>query len=387
MLKPTSRDMRKVLNLNDFEPLARRFLPRAIHGYVAGGADDGVTVQHNLDALSRLKMIPRVLRDVSACSQQVTLFGKSYASPFMIAPMGASAVVGHDADNAMALAAKAANIPYVLSANAITSIEEIGRHYPGCWFAGYQKPEKDNIERMLDRVGAAGFSAYMLTADVAVGSNRENNQRNGYTMPFRPTPRLVADMLCHPSWLYHTGLRTLRQRGIPRINNIDPVRRPSIFSREISAVTGYPSFSWEHVEMLRRHWEGPLIVKGILSPDDARLAREMGVDGIVVSNHGGRQLDCAVAPIDVLPAIKDQSGDMVVLVDSGFRRGTDILKALALGADAVLVGRPFLYAASLGGESYVRHAIGLLQREIHTDMSLAGVTNCAALQQETFMYG
>jgi len=261
-------------------------------------------------------------------------------------------------------------------------MEEIGRSYPGCWFAGYQKPDEDNIRRMAARVADAGFSAYMLTADVAVGSNRENNKRNGYTMPFRPTARLVADMIGHPSWLYKTGWRTLRQRGIPAISNIDPIERPSIFSREINAVTGYPSFSWKHVEMLRRHWKGALIIKGILSPHDARLARELGADGIVVSNHGGRQLDCAVSPIDVLSAVKAESADMTVLVDSGFRRGTDVIKALMRGASAVLVGRPFLYAACLGGEASIRHAIGLLQREVHTDMSLVGVSSCEALRKE-----
>ncbi|WP_122039294.1 alpha-hydroxy acid oxidase [Asaia bogorensis] len=371
-----------ILNLNDFEHLAKRHLPRAIFGYVAGGADDGATVRHNLAALARIRTIPRVLRDVSSCSQKITLFGQEYASPFMIAPMGASAVVGYDADNAMARAARAARIPYVLSANAITPMEEIGRSYPGCWFAGYQKPDEDNIRRMAARVADAGFSAYMLTADVAVGSNRENNKRNGYTMPFRPTARLVADMIGHPSWLYKTGWRTLQQRGIPAISNIDPVARPSIFSREINAVTGYPSFSWKHVEMLRRYWKGALIIKGILSPHDARLARELGADGIVVSNHGGRQLDCAVSPIDVLSAVKAESADMTVLVDSGFRRGTDVIKALMRGASAVLVGRPFLYAACLGGEASIRHAIGLLQREVHTDMSLMGVSSCEALRKE-----
>jgi len=375
-----------ILNLNDLESLARRHLPKAIFGYVQGGADDGTTIQHNLRALDRLRMVPRVLRDVSACSQQVTLFGQSFASPFMIAPMGASAIVGHDADNAMARAARSARIPYILSANAITPIEEIGRAYPGCWFAGYQKPDESNIERMVARVSDAGFSAYFLTADVAVGSNRENNRRNGYTMPFRPTARLALDMVRHPSWLYRTGWRTFRQRGLPRISNIDPVARPSIFSREISAVTGYPHFSWKHAEMIRRRWKGAFIIKGILSPEDARLAREMGADGIVASNHGGRQLDCAVSPVETLSRIREVCGDMTLLVDSGFRRGTDVIKGLAMGADSVLIGRPFLYAAALGGEQALKHAITLLQREIHTDMCLMGVEDCQALREQTVFF-
>lgn len=376
-----SDSLRQVLNLNDLEAQARQHLPKAIFGYVQGGADDGTTILHNREAIERIRLVPRILRDVSRCSQEVMLFGQRFASPFMIAPMGASAVVAYDADNAMARAARAARIPYILSANAITPIEEIGRIYPGCWFAGYQKPDENNIEGMVKRVADAGFTAYFLTADVAVGSNRENNKRNGYTMPFRPTPRLALDMARHPAWLWRTGLRTLRRRGVPKISNIDPVERPSIFSREISAVTGYASFSWKHAEMIRRHWKGALIIKGVLSPEDAKMAREMGADGIVVSNHGGRQLDCAPSPMDVLREIKAECGAMTVLADSGFRRGTDIVKALALGADSVLVGRPFLYAAALGGQKTITHAIGLLQREIHIDQSLLGVETCGALRE------
>jgi len=377
----STKSLKQVLNLNDFEMLARRHLPKAIYGYVQGGADDATCLIHNRDALAHIRLVPRVLQDVSACTQGVTLFGQHYASPFMIAPMGASAIVGHDADNAMAKAARAANIPYILSANAITPIEEIGRSYPGSWFAGYQKPDEKNIERMLKRVADAGFTAYFLTADVAVGSNRENNMRNGYTMPFRPTTRLALDMARHPSWLYRTGWRTLLQRGVPKISNIDPVQRPSIFSREITAVTGYASFSWKHAEMIRRLWKGAFIIKGILSPEDARIAREIGAEGVVVSNHGGRQLDCAVSPVEVLEAVRAQSNDMTVLVDSGFRRGTDIVKGLALGADAVMIGRPFLYAAALGGEAGIKHAIRVLQRELHIDMSLLGVNSCRALRE------
>nr|WP_279379534.1 alpha-hydroxy acid oxidase [Asaia prunellae] len=149
----------------------------------------------------------------------------------------------------------------------------------------------------------------------------------------------------------------------------------------MTAVTGYASFSWKHAEMIRRLWKGAFIIKGILSPEDARLAREIGAEGVVVSNHGGRQLDCAVSPVEVLEAVKAQSNDMTVLVDSGFRRGTDIVKGLALGADAVIIGRPFLYAAAVGGQAGIKHAIRVLQRELHIDMSLLGVNSCRALRE------
>ncbi|MCQ8240395.1 alpha-hydroxy acid oxidase [Rhizosaccharibacter radicis] len=367
------RALRGVLNLEDFERHVRARLPRAVYGYVSGGAEDDLSYRNNREVFRRWHLVTRILRDVSARDQGVTLFGRRYASPFAVAPMGASAVVAFDADNRMARAARAANIPFVLSANAITPMEELSRAAPGSWFAAYQRPEADNIRDMCARVAAAGYDVFMLTVDVPVGSNRENNLRSGYTMPLRVSPRLTIDALRHPRWLGGTAARTVLRRGIPAISNIDPVDHPSIFSRKLTAVTGHASFSWAQAELIRRHWKGAFVLKGLLSADDARLARELGADGIVVSNHGGRQLDTSASPMEVLPAIKAESGGMTVLADSGFRRGTDVLKALALGADAVLIGRPFLYASALAGEAGVAHAIRLLRKEIDVDMALLGL--------------
>lgn len=364
---------RDALNLEDFERLVRRRLPRSVFGYVEGGADDGDACRHNRDIFRAIRMIPRVLGDVSNRTQQTTLFGQQYSAPFIVAPMGASAVVGYDADNAMARAAKNAGIPFVLSANSITPLEELARTYPQAWFAAYQSPDERNIQDMCLRVANAGLSLYMLTVDVPVESNRENNARSGYTMPLRLSRRLCLDAACHPRWTLGTMLRTWRHRGMPRISNADPHTRPTIFSKNTGAITGYPSFSWRHAEMIRRHWKGPFVLKGILSPQDAKLARDIGADGIVVSNHGGRQLDSAVSPIEMLEAVRAESGTMTVLADSGFRRGTDILKGMALGADGIMIGRPFLYAAVLGGEHAVAYAIARLQRELDIDMALLGI--------------
>jgi len=379
VFRRTGASARRALNLGDFEDLVRRRLPKAVYRYVEGGADDGDAVRHNRRAFEAWRIVPRVLRDVSACSAAVTLFGRTYALPVAVAPMGASAVVGYDADNAMARAAHAANIPFVLSANAITPMEELARACPGAWFAAYQQPDEANIRDMCLRIADAGLSLYMLTVDVPVASNRETNIRTGYAMPLRLSPRLVRDAVLHPRWLLGTGLRTLRRRGVPCIANIDPVRKPTIFSKTQGTVTGHAAFSWRQAELVRRYWKGPFVLKGILSPEDARLAREMGADGVVVSNHGGRQLDSAVAPIDMIRAVRQQSGDMTVLADSGFRRGSDVLKAAALGADAVLIGRPFLYAAALGGEGAVRRAIALMARELAIDLALCGAENLAAM--------
>lgn len=367
------RRLKRILSLEEFEPIAARILPRATMAYVGGSAGTGAAYRNNRDRLDDWRFVTRVLRNTEGRSQTTTLFGQRYAAPFGIAPMGASAVIAYDADNRLARAAGAADIPYVLSANAITPLEEVIRANPRAWFAAYLPVEQRVIEGMVDRVGRAGFPLFMVTVDVPVPSNRPGEKHAGYTMPLRPGPRLIDDVLSHPGWLLKTFARTVATRGIPTIANVSPTGGPSIFSRTIGGVYGHSAFDWSHIDLIRKRWPGPLVLKGLLSPEDAHIAAEHGVDGIVVSNHGGRQLDYAAASIEMLADVKARSGDMTVLVDSGFRRGTDILKAMALGADAVLMGRPFLYAASVGGQPGVSRGIELLRRELDTDLALLGI--------------
>ncbi len=371
---PRERALSSALDLDDFARLARSRLPKAVYGYVANGAEAMVARDNNRSAFQHWRMVTRVLRDVSARSQETTLLGRRYAAPFGIAPMGASAVVAYDADNAMARAARAAGIPYALSANSITPLEEVARSNPDSWFAAYQSPDHSKIERMLGRVERAGFDVYVLTVDVPVGSNRVNDKRAGYSMPLRPTPRLTLDGLTHPRWLAGTLGRTLLKRGMPEISNLEADHRIGIFSREVAVIAGHDDFGWREAELIRRLWRGKFVIKGLLSAEDARIARELGADGVVVSNHGGRQLDAAVSPLEVLPQVRAAAGDMAVICDSGFRHGTDVLKALALGADFVLVGRPFLFAAAIAGEAGVQRAIGILSKEIDIDLALLGAT-------------
>ena len=362
------------LKLDDFQRLARRRLPRAVYGYVANGCEDGFARDHNRAAFDEWRMVTRVLRDVSERSQTTTVFGRRTTAPFGIAPMGAAAVVSYDADNRMARAARAAGIPFVLSANSITPMEELVQANPDAWFAAYLSPRPDEIAHVVGRVAATGIGVFVLTVDVPVASNREDDKRAGYSMPLRPTPRLSWDGITHPRWLGGTAARTLLRRGIPHISNVEPDRAVNLLSRKVGAITGHSAFAWKQAELIRKLWHGPFVLKGILSSKDARIAREIGADGIVVSNHGGRQLDAAVSPIEVLAEIKTESGGMTVIADSGFRRGNDVLKALALGADFVLIGRPFLFAATLAGEAGVAHAIALLKREIDIDMALLGLS-------------
>ena len=373
MARGADRLLRQALRLDDFERLARPRLPRAVYGYVANGSEAGDARDHNRAAFADWRMVTRVLRDVSARTQKTSVFGRTYASPFGIAPMGAAAVVAFDADNRMARAARAANIPFVLSANSITPLEELVRGNPDAWFAAYQSPEPRSIERMVARVAAAGVKVFVLTVDVPVPSNREDDKRAGYSMPLRPTARLSWDGVTHPRWLGGTAGRTLLKRGIPHISNVEADNPINLFSRKVGAIAGHSSFTWKQAEMIRGLWKGAFLIKGLLSAADAAIARDLGADGIVVSNHGGRQLDAAVSPMQVLREIKAASGPMTVIIDSGFRRGTDVLKALALGADFVLIGRPFLFAATLAGTRGVGQAISLLAREIDIDLALLGL--------------
>ncbi len=375
-----SRVLKQVLDLTDYQRLVRPRLPRAVYGYVANGVEADVARDNNRESFQDWHMVTRVLRDVTKCKQQTELFGHTYDSPFGIAPMGASAVVAYDADNRMARAARDANVPFVLSANSITPMEELVKNNPNAWFASYQSPEADKVEAMVDRVAQAGVKVYVITVDVPVSSNREEDKRAGYTMPLRPTPQLTWDGLTHPSWLVGAAGRTVLKRGVPVISNLEAKGGVSLLSRKVASIAGHSDFTWDAVEQIRKLWKGPLVVKGLLSKEDAKIARESGVDGVVVSNHGGRQLDGAASPMEVLPEIKTESGDMSVLIDSGFRRGTDVLKALALGADFILIGRPFLFACALAGEAGVQHAISLLSKELDTDQALLGLTDLKEAQ-------
>lgn len=383
-----ARRLRRILSLDDFDAAARRHLPSMLYGFIAGGAENGAALRDNRASYADYSFVPRVLADVSARKQTAMLFGERYAAPFGIAPMGGSALCAYRGDVVLARAAAAANIPMILSASSLIRLEEVRQEGPTSWYQAYLPGETDRIEALVDRVAAARFDTFVLTADVPVAANRENNTRNGFNMPMKPSPRLFWEGITHPSWLLGTGLRTLVRHGMPHFENMDAGRGPPILSRDLVRALGKrDQLAWGHLELIRRRWNGRLVVKGVLSREDARIARESGADGIIVSNHGGRQLDGAVAPLRVLPDIAAEASGMTVMLDGGIRRGTDVLKALALGADFVFLGRPFLYAAAIGGEEAVRHAIGLLSEEIDRDLALLGMTDLGQLGPHLLMSG
>ena len=379
--KAPPRILRHMLALEDFEEPARRYLPRPMFGYVSGGAETNVSLRGNRAAFDELAFVPRVLVDVSARTTKTTLFGRTYDAPFGCAPMGGSSMAAYQGDILLARTAARANIPMIMSGASLTRLEDVRAAGRTAWFQAYLPGETEAITQLVGRVARAGFDTLVLTVDVPVAANRENNVRSGFSRPLRPTLRLAWDCALRPSWLTGMFLRTLFVHGIPHFENMGA--RVPLITRTAERDRGpRDGLAWTHVELMRRLWKGRLVLKGVLDKEDARIARESGVDGVIVSNHGGRQLDGASAPLRMLPAIVSQAGTMTVMMDSGIRRGTDVLKALALGANFVFVGRPFLYAASIAADAGVRHAIKLLRDEISRDMALLGITTLAQMRRE-----
>ncbi|WP_108662167.1 alpha-hydroxy acid oxidase [Acuticoccus kandeliae] len=368
------RRLRNCFNLEEFEAVARRHLPRGVFGYVAGAADSWTAFADNRSDFGAIKMIPRVLGGHATRDQSKTLFGVRYRHPFGIAPMGLSALAAYDGDVTLAKGAAALGIPAVMSATSLTSLERVAKEGPSRWYQGYLPGDDERIAAMVDRVAAAGYDVLVMTADVPVAGNREDSKRDKFGAPLKPSLDVALQGLVRPAWLWETMVRTLRVHGMPHFENNDVMRGPPIIAKDVvRSFAGRASLSWRHAEIVRERFKGKLVIKGVIAPEDAARAREIGADGIVVSNHGGRQLDSSISSIAALPAVKAASGDMAVMLDSGVRRGSDVLKALALGADFVFVGRPFLFAAAVSGVPGVEYAADLLAAEIDRDMAMLGL--------------
>jgi L-lactate dehydrogenase (cytochrome) len=376
--KTLPRGLRMILALEDFEAPARRTLPRPMVGYVSGGAETNASLRANRAAFDAYAFVPRVLVDVAGRTTRATLFGKTYAAPFGFAPMGGSSMAAYQGDIVLARAAQGSNVPMIMSGASLARMEDVRAAGSTTWFQAYLSGDTESITQMLDRVARSGFDTLVLTVDVPVGANRENNVRSGFNRPLRPTLRLAWDSARKPRWLFGMFLRTLLLHGMPHFENTG--MRSPLITRSAERYPGERDrLSWKHIELMRRLWQGRLVLKGVLAKEDARIARESGVDGVIVSNHGGRQLDGALAPLHALPAVAAEARGMAVMMDSGIRRGTDVLKALALGAQFVFVGRPFLYAAAVGGEAGVRHGVNLLREELDRDMALLGINTLAEM--------
>ncbi len=378
-----SRRLRHILCLEDFEAAARAHLPRPIFGYVSGGVEDNVSMDDNRAAFRELGFVPRFMVGVSHRSMAASLLGEGYAAPFGIAPMGIAALSAYRGDLVLAQAAKDANIPMVVSGSSLIRLEDIVAVNPKVWFQAYLPPDLARIDALLERAARAGVGTLVVTVDTPVYGNRENNIRAGFSSPLRPSLRLAWDGLVRPRWLFGTFLRTVVRHGIPHFENSYATRGAPIIAKDIERdFSGRSHQDWDTLRHIRERWKALLVVKGILHSGDARIACECGADAIIASNHGGRQLDGAVSALRVLPGIVAAAGTVPVMLDGGIRRGTDVMKALALGARFVFVGRPFNYAAAVGGAEGIDYAIRILMEEVIQNMGALGLNSLAELTRD-----
>lgn len=384
--RSTENRLAQLLCLDDFERAAREFLPRPIFGYIAGAAETNASHDQNRSAFQQYGFIPKVLVNIAARSQSVSLLGKTYAAPFGIAPLGLSALSAYRGDIILARAAAAMGIPMIMSGSSLIRLEEVAAVSKNSWFQAYLPGDEAGIVALIERVKRAGFGTLVITVDTPVAANRENNVRAGFSTPLRPNVRLALDGMTHPRWLFGTFFRTLAKHGMPYFENNYVSRGAPILSPNVVRdFSDRGHLTWKHIEMIRAIWQGDLVIKGILNPTDAVAACKSGADAIIVSNHGGRQLDGAIAPLLALPGIVSVCGKIPVMMDSGIRRGTDVLKALALGAKFVFIGRPFAYAAAVGGEAGIKRAITILAEEISRDMAMMGIDTLDKMQREQLL--
>ena len=378
----------KAINIEDLRRMAKRHLPRMCFDFIEGGLEDERGLQRNESAFERHALVPRYLVEVSKRDLSASLFGRKYALPFGIAPTGIAGLFRRGADLMLAEAAKAANMPFIMSGASTASIEALGRLAPEhAWYQLYGARDRKVSEDMIRRARDAGLATLVLTVDVPIGSKRERNLRNGFIRPYKLKPSVVLEALRHPAWIADY----LRHGGMPYFDNWVPYAKKGASAGEVAdyLATQTPSVqTWQDLESYRRLWPGKLVVKGILHIDDARRAAEMGVDGIMVSNHGGRQLDRAPSPLEVLLPITQAVGSKVqVMFDSGVRRGSDIVIARCLGARFVFVGRATLYGCAAGGVKGATRAIDILRDEIDRVMAQIGCPSVDQLGPDWLMTG
>ncbi len=384
----------RCLNVYDLRAAAKRRLPKAVFEFVDRGSEDGIAVANNRNAFERIKLRHRALVDVSGRSMATTLFGKPVSMPLAIAPTGAAGLCWHEGELELAKAAAKAKIPFTLATGAMTSMEKIAQEAgPGVggrlWFQLYVWNRREFSYQLIERANRAGFEALIVTVDTIVPPNREYNTHNGFLLPFTPNVRFTLDIMRHPVWFTNVLMKYFTTIGMPRNENYpDEYRRMSRNDPTTAEMTRQDSLNWEDIRIFRDKWPGILMIKGINRPDDAVKAMEYGVDGIVVSNHGGRNMDSVVASIDALPDIAEAVGERgTVILDSGVRRGSDIAKALALGAKAVLTGRATLYGTAVGGEAGAFKAINIIRNELDKTMAYTGCRSVDEVTTDIFFGG
>ena len=381
-LDPVERRLRRCVSVEDYRKVAKRRLPRGVFDYIDGAAEDERTMTGNVDAFSRYEFQPRVLRDVSNLDTSVSILGRPASMPLIIAPTGYTRIAHSQGELAVARAAERAGIPYSLSTMGTRSIEDIAAvSASDKWFQIYTWRDRPLVEELVARAKAAGYTTVWLTVDTAVLGRRERDVRRGFTLPPKIGPGTLIDGAIHPGWT----LDFLRNEPIMFSNVVGREELDGSTPISLAAkVAGHfdQSLSWKDIDWLRSIWEGPIVLKGIQTVADAKQAVAMGVQGIGLSNHGGRQLDDAPVPLELVEPVRDTVGEGVTIIcDGGVRRGSDIVKAIALGADAVTVGRPYLYALGAAGERGVDQLLSFLHEGMVRTMSLVGARTIAEIDR------
>jgi L-lactate dehydrogenase (cytochrome) len=377
---PVARRLRRAASVADLRRIARRRLPRGVFDYIDGAAEDERTLAANSAAFARTTFRPRVLRDVGKVDPATTLLGRPLPLPLVLAPTGFTRIADPEGELAVARAAARAGLPYTLSTLSTRSIEEVAAASDGPkWFQVYVWRDRGKVREMVERAAAGGYEALVLTVDTAVLGRRERDVRAGFTLPPKIGPGTLVDGALHPAWTWAfvraEPIRFANVVGGDVGDGSDAVSLADYINSQFD-----PALSWRDVEWLRSVWDGPVVLKGIQTVEDAVLAAEAGVEAIALSNHGGRQLDSAPAPLDLVAPVAEAVGDRVeVICDGGVRRGSDIVKAVALGARACMAGRAYLYGLGAAGERGVDHVLGLLDADVRRTMALVGARDVGDL--------
>jgi L-lactate dehydrogenase (cytochrome) len=384
---PVARRLARAASVADLRAIARRRLPRGVFDYIDGGAEDERTMAANTAAYAAVTFLPRVLRDVGKVDPSTTLLGRPLPLPLVLAPTGFTRIADPQGELAVARAAARVGLPYTLSTLSTRSIEEVAAASEGPrWFQVYVWRDRGLVKEMIARAASAGYEALVLTVDTAVLGRRERDVRRGFSLPPKIGLGTLVDGAMHPAWTW----------GFVRA---EPIRFANLAGSVAGSAVGDgttavsladyintqfdPSLSWRDVEWMRSVWDGPLVLKGIQTVDDARLAADAGVDAIALSNHGGRQLDSAPATVDLVASVAEAVGDRLeIICDGGVRRGSDIVKAVAMGAQACMAGRAYLYGLGAAGERGVDHVLGLLDADVRRTMALVGASTVGELGRE-----
>jgi len=375
-------DLNSVVSIEDLRQIARRRLPRAIFDFFDGGAEDEVTLRENRAAFERVRLLPKVLVNVAKVDLSAEIFGERSALPLAIAPTGGISAGRAGAELMLARAAKAFGVPFTLATPAAFTIERVAEEVGGrLWFQLYAVREHEFREKLIARAAAAGYEAMLVTVDLPVSGKRERDPRNGFVTPYNPNWRNSRDVIFKPAWLWE-----IVRHGLPGMANFEGYKFSSYGKTDIATAVGREmdaALDWEAIKRIRQLWPRKLLLKGVERPEDAERAASIGCDGVVVSNHGGRQLDGASPTLEALPAVARAVGSKItVLLDGGVRRGVDILKARALGAQGVLTGRATLFGVQAGGEAGAQRALEILSSELQRAMQLCGVQSVAQIGPE-----